>query len=63
MPIESPTSASLSAGASLVPSPVTATTSPVSFSRCWGQGGQSRGCVRDGGMARGMEREGGRGGG
>mmetsp|Transcript_44568 Transcript_44568/g.90989 ORF Transcript_44568/g.90989 Transcript_44568/m.90989 type:complete len:229 (+) Transcript_44568:93-779(+) len=33
MPMERPTSASLSAGPSLVPSPVTATTSPISFNR------------------------------
>mmetsp|Transcript_24063 Transcript_24063/g.60481 ORF Transcript_24063/g.60481 Transcript_24063/m.60481 type:complete len:210 (+) Transcript_24063:54-683(+) len=34
MPMLSPTSASLSAGASFVPSPVTATTSPISLSLC-----------------------------
>mmetsp|Transcript_30056 Transcript_30056/g.70193 ORF Transcript_30056/g.70193 Transcript_30056/m.70193 type:complete len:210 (+) Transcript_30056:1012-1641(+) len=34
MPMLSPTSASLRAGASLVPSPVTATTSPISLSLC-----------------------------
>mmetsp|Transcript_58777 Transcript_58777/g.120245 ORF Transcript_58777/g.120245 Transcript_58777/m.120245 type:complete len:225 (+) Transcript_58777:1048-1722(+) len=33
IPIDNPTSASLSAGASLVPSPVTATTSPISLRR------------------------------
>lgn len=34
MPIARPTSDSFSAGASLVPSPVTATTSPILFSVC-----------------------------
>mmetsp|Transcript_4769 Transcript_4769/g.13710 ORF Transcript_4769/g.13710 Transcript_4769/m.13710 type:complete len:201 (+) Transcript_4769:2414-3016(+) len=34
IPMARPTSDSFRAGASLVPSPVTATTSPISFSRC-----------------------------